>query len=73
MRLFQLARLLLDPEVENFLSGLALARLEFLDGEFLYFGDLHDQLLCGTMAREEACADGELVSGQAQRFPGNAF
>lgn len=58
MRLFQLARLLLDPQVKNFLPDLAFARLEFFDGEFFYFGDLHGQLFCGTVAREEACADG---------------
>ena len=50
VRLFQLARLLLNPQVENFLSHFAFTGLEFLDSEFLDFGDFHGQLFRRTMA-----------------------
>jgi hypothetical protein len=50
VRLFQLARLLLNPQVENFLPHFAFARLEFFDGEFLNLGDFHSQLFRGAMA-----------------------
>jgi hypothetical protein len=50
VRLFQLARMLLNPQVENFLSHFAFTGLEFLDSEFLDFGDFHGQLFRRTMA-----------------------
>ena len=73
VRLLELATLLLNAQVEYFLPDLALAGVEFLECEFLDFGDFHGALFCGVVTREEACAHGELVRGEAQGFAGDGF
>lgn len=68
-RVFQLADLLLDAQVEHFLAQFAAAGAQFLDGKLAEFLDLHNS--CGSVgldgggAGDEAGAQAELVGGQA--------
>ena len=47
---FELTTLLLNAQIEYFLSRLALARFELSYGQFLDFSDFHDGLFCRVVA-----------------------
>jgi hypothetical protein len=46
----ELTALLLNAQIEYFLSHFALAHFEFSDGQFLDFSDFHGGLLCRVVA-----------------------